>query len=244
MQLKELGDKLDLLASTSSPPSSANNICQPKEPDYSATTSSRQHEPQQALFIGHTQSAFSLDAAKTSLSLMGIPPDTNDPTSGSQSLSPSPRESTPEQRLTINLPTNHLSSIQDPLLSIALPEVRRLITVFHEEIEALYPFISSDELVAVADTKMKEFAGQMGIVGSDPRLMLDMSVDKDINILKIAVAVAVVIEAKGKNPLSSKLIESTDKKAAQVTRSSDVDLRDLQWLMLMVSPRCNAAFCF
>ncbi|KAI0440826.1 fungal-specific transcription factor domain-containing protein [Xylaria telfairii] len=233
LQLKELKDKLDLLASTSSPPCSASNISQPREPHYSATMSSCQHEPQQALFIGHTQSAFSLDAAKTSLSLMGIPPDTNDPTSGSQSLSPSPRESTLERSPTINLPPNPLSLIQDPLLSIALPEARRLVNVFHEEIEALYPFISSDELVTVVDTKMKEFAGRMGIIGSDPRLMLDMSEDKDINILKIAVAVAVVIEAKGKNPLSSKLIDSTDKKAAQVTRSSDVDLRDLQWLILM-----------
>ncbi|KAI1748867.1 fungal-specific transcription factor domain-containing protein [Xylaria castorea] len=231
-QLKGLSEKLDLLASTPSPPGSINNTNQQREHDYSAIISSRQHEPQRPLFVGHTQSAFSLDAAKTSLSLMGIPPDAIDPTNGSQSLTPS-REPTPERSPTINLAPNTLPSIQDPLLSLTLPEVRRLITVYHEEIEALYPFIDSDELVAVADTKMKELARQMGIIGSDPELMPDMSEDKDVNILKIAIAIAVVIEAKGKNLLSSKIIDSTDKKAAQVTRSSDIDLRDLQWLMLM-----------
>ncbi|KAI8944263.1 hypothetical protein F4801DRAFT_572403 [Xylaria longipes] len=210
MELRLSIEKLDLLACTSSPPSSTNNLNQSKEPEYSATTSSRQHEPQQPLFVGHTQSAFSLDAAKASLSLMGIPPNPIDPTCGLQSLTPS-TESTPERSPIINLTPEPLSSIRDPLLAIALPEVRRLITVFHEEIEALYPFINSDELVVVADMKLKELARQMGIVGSDSRLMLDMSEDKDINILKVAVAIAVVIEPK-----------------AQVTRSSDVDLRDLQ----------------
>ncbi|RYC56712.1 hypothetical protein CHU98_g9496 [Xylaria longipes] len=168
-----------------------------------------------------------LDAAKASLCLIGIPPNPINPTCGLQSLTPS-TESTPERSPIINLTPEPLSSIRDPLLAIALPEVRRLITVFHEEIEALYPFINSDELVVVADMKLKELARQMGIVGSDSRLMLDMSEDKDINILKVAVAIAVVIEPKGRNPLSSRLIDSTDKKAAQVTRSSDVDLRDLQ----------------
>ncbi|KAI0466272.1 fungal-specific transcription factor domain-containing protein [Xylaria cf. heliscus] len=238
-QLRELREKLDLIDSVSSLSGSMSDINRQREHDYSVTTSSRQHEPRQPLFIGHTRSAFSLDAAKTSLSLMGIHPDVIEPTSGSQSLSPSPREMTLERSPAINLAPNPLSSIQDPLLAIAQPEVRRLITVFHEEIEALYPFISSDELVGVADTKMDMFAGQMGIISSDSRPMPDISEDKDINILKIAVAIAVVIESKGKNQLSSKLIDSTDKKAAQVTRSSDVDLRDLQWLMLMGSEKDN-----
>ncbi|KAI1736105.1 fungal-specific transcription factor domain-containing protein [Xylaria scruposa] len=230
-QLNGLSEKLDLLASTSSPSGSINSTNR-QRPDDSARTGSRQHEPQQPLFIGHTQSAFSLDAAKNSLSLMGITPDAIDPTSGSQSLTSS-REPTPERSPTITLAPNTLSSTQDPLLSLTLPELRRLITVYHEEIEVIYPVISSDELVEVVDTKIKELIRQMETSGPDSRLMLDMSEDKDINNLKIAVAIAVVIESQGKNSLSSRLIDSTDKKAAQVTRSPDVDLRDLQWLMLM-----------
>ncbi|KAI0859694.1 fungal-specific transcription factor domain-containing protein [Xylaria cubensis] len=232
-QLNVLSEKLDLLASTSSPPGSINSTTnRQREHGYSAIAGSRQHEPQQPLFVGHTQPAFSLDAAKTSLSLMGIPSDAMDPTSDSQSPTSS-RDPTPERSPTTTLAPNTLPSTQDPLLSLTLPEIRRLITVYHEEVETLYPFISSDELLEVVDTKIKELVRQMEIVGSDPRLMPDMSEDKDINILKIVVAVAVVTEVKGKSSLSSKLIDSTDKKAAQVTRSPDVDLRDLQWLMLM-----------
>ncbi|KAI0188128.1 fungal-specific transcription factor domain-containing protein [Xylaria flabelliformis] len=220
-QLNALSEKLDLLASNSSPPGSINSTTnRQREHGYSAIAGSRQHEPQQPLFVGHTQPAFSLDAAKTSLSLMGIPSDAMDPTSDSQSPTSS-RDQTPERSPTLTLAPNTLPSMQDPLLSLTVPEVRRLITVYHEEVETLYPFISSDELLEVVDTKIKELVRQMEIAGSDPRLMPDMSEDKDINILKIVVAVAVVTEAKGKSSLSSKLIDSTDKKAAQVTRSPD-----------------------
>ncbi|KAI0538693.1 fungal-specific transcription factor domain-containing protein [Xylaria digitata] len=201
-QLKGLSEKLDILASTASPPA---NPKRPSHHDYSARTSFRQHEPQQPLFVGHTRSAFSIDVAKT----------------GSSSPAPSPRESSSEPGLDENLVTEPLSPAADPLLTIPLTEVCRLITVFHEEIEALYPFVNSDDLIAMASVKMKEFARQMEPIHSNSRAACDMSEDKDINILKIAVAIAVVIEAKGKNSLSSKLIDSTDKKAAQVTRSSD-----------------------
>ncbi|GAW23335.1 hypothetical protein ANO14919_128910 [Xylariales sp. No.14919] len=231
-QLKGLNQKLDMLVPT---PSSPANPSQPSRRDYSVKTTSHQHEPQQPLFVGHTRSAFSLDVARTSLSQMGISPTTIGTTSGSPSPASSTGEASPEPDIDGNLIANPLSSVSDPLLAIPLTEVCRLIAVFHEEIEALYPFINSDELVAVASTKMTEFSKQMEITNPDSRTACDISEDRDINILKIAVAIAVVIEAKGKNPLSSKLIDSTDKKAAQVTRSPDVDLRDLQWLALMGS---------
>ncbi|GAP84428.2 putative fungal specific transcription factor domain-containing protein [Rosellinia necatrix] len=222
MQLKELSRKLDLLSSSST----ITNANQPSRQHYPATTNSRQHEPQQPLFVGHTRSAFNLDVAKTSLSKMGISPDAIDPISGLPSLAPSPREPSPESDPHTNLTPDPLPA-KDPLLTIALPEVCRLLAVFHEEIESLYPFVNSDTLVTVARTKTERLAMQMGFMGSD------LSEDRDINILKIAVAIAVVVEAKGRNSLSSKLVDSTDKRAAQVTRSLDVDLRDLQWLTLL-----------
>ncbi|KAI1313999.1 fungal-specific transcription factor domain-containing protein [Xylaria venustula] len=228
IQLKGLSQKLDLLTSTSQPPANSN---QASRHDYLSKESFRQHEPQQPLFVGHTRSAFSLDVAKTSLSQMGICPDAIDAPSGLPSLPPSPRDP-PEPDPSRDPVAVPLSSAKDPLLNMQLPEVYRLISVYQEEIEALYPFVTNDELVAVANTKLKDFSMQIESLDSAKS---DVSEDKDINILKIAVAIAVVIETKGKNPLSSSLIDSTNKKAAQITRSSDVDLRDLQWLALMAT---------
>ncbi|KAI1424962.1 fungal-specific transcription factor domain-containing protein [Xylaria sp. FL1777] len=230
MQLKGLGEKLELLVSKTSPHAKPNELSQY---DYSAKTSSIQDEPQQPLFVGHTRSAFSLDMAKTSLSQMGISTDGIDQTGGLPFLAPSPRELSPGPDLGRNLVADPPSSVKDPLLNISLPELRRLIAVFHEEIEVLYPFVSSDELIAVANTKLKDFAGQIEVINSGSQPASDLSDDRDIDILKIAIAIAIVIEAKGKNKLSSSFIDSTDKKAAQVTRSSNVDLRDLQWLTMM-----------
>ncbi|KAI2638430.1 fungal-specific transcription factor domain-containing protein [Xylaria nigripes] len=208
-QLKGLSQQLGLLLPASSPPAR-----QPNPHNYSTTSSPQQHKPQQPLFVGHTQSAFSLDAAKSSLSRLGIPSDTVDPKSGSPS-----REPSSEPGSHILLSPDRLSMAIDPLLTISLPEICRLLSVFHEEIEALYPFIDSDELITVASNKLKEFSGQVEPLGSDLRLNSDLSEDKDINILKIAVAIAIVVEAKGRNRLSSKLIDSTDKKAAQGSSS-------------------------
>lgn len=239
MQLKALNERLDLLGSPSLNPTDTNQSSQQR---YSATTGSRQHEPQQPLFVGHTQSAFSLDVAKTSLSQMGIPPDTVDPASELQSLAPSPRDLSPEPHLHPITAPDSPSVTEDPLLTIPLSELFRLITIFHEEIESLYPFIDSDELMAVARTKTEKLAMHISSTSSEPRPNSYPSDDRDVDILKIAVAIAVVIEARGKNTLSSKLVDSTDKKAAQVTRSLDVDLRDLQWLTLMVCPSDMPSF--
>jgi len=164
---------------------------------------------------------------------MGISPDAAVPDGELSSLSPSPRDVSPDLAGNDGA-SGPLSVAGDPLLTIPVAEVCRLLSVFQEEIETLYPFVNSDELVAVAGTKMKELSTQLESLDYNPRSGFDWTEDRDISILKIAVAIAVVIEAQGKNPLSSKLIDSTDKKAAQVTRSSDVDLRDLQWLTTMV----------
>ncbi|KAI3322816.1 hypothetical protein HD806DRAFT_544830 [Xylariaceae sp. AK1471] len=222
IELKELSDKVSLLVSSSSP------VNQPNRHDYLVTASSRQYEPRQPLFVGHTQSAFSLHAAKTSLSRMGISPDVAVATGGLPSLAPSPHELSPEPGVDTNLTPNLLSTAEDPLLTIPLNEVCRLIAVFREEIETLYPFVDSDELTAVAGAKMRELSKHLETLDSNSRIKPDLSEDRDISLLKVAVATSIVVEAQGRNPLSSRLIDSTDKKAAQVTRSSDVDLRDLQ----------------
>jgi hypothetical protein len=138
--------------------------------------------------------------------------------------------------LNANLTPDPLLAAKDPLLTLSLTEVCRLITIFQEEIETLYPFVDSSELAAVAGTQMSELSKHLELLDSNSNMNSGLSEDRDISLLRVAVATAIVVEARGKNPLSSKLIGSTDKKAAQVTRSSDVDLRDLQWLTMMESP--------
>ncbi|RYP70713.1 hypothetical protein DL769_004884 [Monosporascus sp. CRB-8-3] len=96
---------------------------------YSAAVSSRSvPEPKEPLFVGHTRSAFSLGVAKSSLTEIGISTDAAVPTSADSSLSSTPRELTPESG-----GPRQAASLQpatDPLLSLPVNEVMRLIDVF------------------------------------------------------------------------------------------------------------------
>ncbi|ETS87875.1 hypothetical protein PFICI_01703 [Pestalotiopsis fici W106-1] len=189
-------------------------------------------EPHQPLFVGHTRSQYSLDVAKTSLVEKGL--SSNDALQSSviPSAMPSPRAQSAEPS-NDGASAGDRGSTDDPLLDFSRAEIARLIGVFQEEVETIYPFVESGKL---ADSLGETLSGlQSG--NHDSRDGIGDGTNHgtfgDIRVLKTILAVAIVIEAHGRNDVSRRLIESSGQTVARITESPSVDMRDLQSLAIL-----------
>lgn len=188
-------------------------------------------QPHQPLFVGHTRSQYSLDVAKTSLVEKGLSSDAALQSSIIPSALPSPRAQSPELAVD-EAQTGTSDGTGDPLLSFSRTEIARLIGVFQEEVEAIYPFVNGGQLT----DRLGEILGRLKDDSHDGTVgRMDQATLGDIRILKTIVAVAVVIEAHGRNDLSKRLIDSSGQNVARITESPSIDMRDLQSLAILVS---------
>lgn len=109
----------------------------------------------------------------------------------------------------------------------------RLLAVFEEEVESVYPFIDILELASRAERLLR--------VIRDPTLLDDMNRDTheppltvtDVGLAKLAVATGIAIEAHGKNDLCAAIAESVETRATRISRT-EVDLKGIQLLMMLV----------
>ncbi|KXH48786.1 fungal specific transcription factor [Colletotrichum salicis] len=186
-----------------------------------------EQEPKQPQFVGPTRSAFSLKVAETSLTRMGI--SAHDPvtTAVSESLAPT-RYPTPEQsEPSLGAPGT------DILLTVPLEEFVRLLEVFEEEVEIVYPFIDTREMISkAADIRAYVEANtDYTVPGAIPGVSVDI---KDVILAKVAIAISMVVEAHGKNHSSSKLVEPVKHLIYQLTLDAEADLKVIQ-IMAMIS---------
>ncbi|KAF2175136.1 fungal-specific transcription factor domain-containing protein [Zopfia rhizophila CBS 207.26] len=201
-------------------------------PIYISTTSQRPGEPRQPQFVGPTRSAFSFNIAETSLTRMGIPTDTPLAMSEGGSMAGSPRDPTPE------LDSRPGPSRLEPdcLLSFSGDEVIRLLDVFQEEVASVHPFINTKEIV-INVPHILEYARNPQPSPAVPRSLGEGSPKigkKDVHIVKIAIATGIILEAHGKNELSTTLVESVEPDVCRISSDTEVELKDLQ-IMTMLS---------
>lgn len=180
----------------------------------------RPDTPKQPQFVGPTRSAYSFEVGERSLTDMGIPSFDVPPPSRPQSAAGSPRDTPPDT---------------DFWKRCTASEVLRLLEVFEEEIESVYPCIDSRALGASA-AEILEYGrleeGGCEVVG--PTRQEQGLGLKDFQIAKLAIAIAIVIEGHGSNEDSQMLVESVMDGVSWV-RSADVDLNDIQLLAILVS---------
>ncbi|TQN64409.1 hypothetical protein CSHISOI_11029 [Colletotrichum shisoi] len=186
-------------------------------------------EPKQPQFVGPTRSAFSLKVAETSLTKMGI--SVNDPAAETvnESLDPT-RYPTPEQS-----EASQWAQGTDVLLTISLDEFVRLLEVFEEEVEIVYPFVDTCELIsksAAIRAYVEETPDFTAATASTaPSTGAEI---KDVILARIAVAISMVVESHGKNPTSNGLVEPVKQLIYQFSIDADVDLKAVQ-IMAMIS---------
>ncbi|KAF3356367.1 hypothetical protein VdG1_03878 [Verticillium dahliae VDG1] len=190
-------------------------------PAYSAHARASRHksaEPMQPHFVGPTRPAFSLRIAEISLTRMGIGSNEALPPSAPDSRAGSPGPSSPEPQMASQVGLGY-----DPLLTFAPGEILRLLDVFQEEVESVYPFIEVARLAAGALQVLTFLRNPEEDMAPSMRRALQ----KDMRLMKVAIATGIVIEAHGRNDASTLLTDSVEAEISYASRLN-VDLKEVQ----------------
>lgn len=196
----------------------------------------RQSIPTQPLFIGPTSSAYNFNVANNSLQMMGIQPTALDssivPESGitSRCESLEPLVQTEAQG-------------DDPLLGIDINEIYRTLAVYKEELDPFYAFIPLEEVIErvplIHEHVQHRHEGGCPCGNDNQYCSVD---EKDINVLKLMVASALVLEGYGKSILAQRLVDSVDSAFNADARRVGIDLKGLQVFTMMVRTSSNPCF--
>ncbi|CAK7208157.1 hypothetical protein SCUCBS95973_000006 [Sporothrix curviconia] len=171
----------------------------------SPASSQRDGVPKEPQFVGPTRSAFGIIIGERSLTQMGIPTYESLPPSGAQS------------------PANESSSYDDYWQNITAAEVASLLAVFQDEVESVYPILDIGEQAARADQILHAIRH-----GPPPSHAMDPGLSpKDVDIVKVAMATAIVLETHGKSELSTKIVQAVENNV-QVIARPEVDLKEIQ----------------
>jgi hypothetical protein len=185
-------------------------------PGQTSVTSGGTKERKEVQFVGTTRPAFGLSVARAALST--IPDDSDAHSVASDSPTP----------VLLQHELDYETHPSDPLLSMRLSMVNRLLEVFQEEVEAVYPVLDTSSLRNRSAELMSRFKAEH-MEKFDGRMS-----QKDIHLLKVVLATALVFENHGKNDLSRQLLDSFEDDAARITSPSDVDLQEAQVFAIMV----------
>ncbi|ATY60895.1 Casein kinase regulatory subunit [Cordyceps militaris] len=178
--------------------------------------------PKHPQFVGPTRPAYGLMIAERSLTRMGIP---DSPSSPSGSGPSSPEAGGPGP------PPLPVAADVEFWQHCTPAEAARLMGVFEEEAESVYPYIDILELAARAEQilriiRLPELLDDEALAGGRPLTATD------IDIAKIAVAVGVAIEARGKNDVCAAIAASVEQNTARISQT-EVSLRGIQLLLSM-----------
>lgn len=123
---------------------------------------------------------------------------------------------------------------KDPLWKIGKDEACRLCRVYEEEMGLMYPVLDLENTLSHANMlfTFTESAAKTGLINpylSGP----DRLGNSDVNILKMILATALIVEGKGESELGRELYEST-REAFERRLLGDVDIKGLVLLVLVV----------
>lgn len=201
-------------------------------------------------FHGPTSTAFNLGVARTSLQTMGITgpddpdpdpdPDDDDPGAPNQDSTPLASPLSHPSHAHIHANTHHnaplapasLHTDKDPIWAISRHEALRLVHVWHEEQGVMYPILDMDRLLRYTDMLFSfvEAAARSGLMQAalpGP----DAIMDDQTSVLKLILAITLVLEGRGKDPLGERLFDNVHSVVDQ-TLSGPVSLHGINLLAL------------
>lgn len=207
-------------------------IIEPSQPSAINNTrfvTSKVHGRVEPHFTGTTHPAFSLNIAETSLAPLGVTAhheDIHQPSAGLSSSQYSEEIQSAGQGLIRN----------DPLLLLPLREVERLFTVFQDEIQTVNPILHSLDF-------------ESRIPGLYERIRLQASgrfrgtpEQKELQLLKVVLATAIVLEEPGRPKLGLELVSSVEDDVGKIAAHPHVDLMEIRIIIVMV--RCLVFYHF
>lgn len=137
------------------------------------------------------------------------------------------------------LPRTPLHADKDPIWNISKHEALRLVNVWHEEMGVMYPILEIDKVLRYTEMLFSfvEAAARSGLMqGALPGA--DAIMDDQTSVLKLILAITLVLEGRGKDPLGEKLFANVHK-VVEKTLSEPVGLHGINLLALTVSEELN-----
>ncbi|VUC23773.1 unnamed protein product [Clonostachys rosea] len=188
-------------------------------------------EPREPSFVGPTRSAFSLRMAEASLHRMGIDTEARTPSS-SPAASPKPTLPSDKESEKPELCISETNS----LLGFELGDVMRLLDDYCDEVESVYPFTQISEISAKAPYILEQARRSQHPAIPAPTLLTGPWPEiesKDVHILKLALAVAIALEAGGQTSVSKRLLDEVEPVICRVSGEAEIDLKELQIMTML-----------
>lgn len=184
-------------------------------------------------YQGPTSVAYNLGVATASLQDMGIHTRAIQDDMNNTSYSTTPARSSPS--------SNEMTFLRDPLLSITLNQATHLVRIYEEESGTVYQFIDIDLVMRTAEQfygrSIMSNGGNSVVSDSHDTNMLSGGV---VDILKLVIAIALVIQGHGPTALSSALLDNVETGFKGRLCGPSVDILEIQAWTLMVCPRSSS----
>ncbi|KAF1946134.1 hypothetical protein EJ02DRAFT_337101 [Clathrospora elynae] len=177
-------------------------------------------------FHGPTSSAFNLGVARSSLKTMGISAGEDGEDEGIVA-----RDASPPMPSAM-LPKRPMHADKDPIWSVSKQEALRLVRVWHEEQGIMYPILEVDKVLRYTEMLFTfvEAAARSGLMqGALPGS--DAIMDEQTSVLKLILAITLVLEGRGKDPLGENLFENVHR-VVEKALSEPVSLHGINLLAL------------
>jgi hypothetical protein len=221
------------------PPTTSTNfpprISSSTSPQLTRMTSSRTSplqappETRNPAYIGPTSSAYGIDVAQSTLERDGITPGARDHA----------REDSTSTDVTHYDTADSLHRVETPrrlVAALGKNQVIRLIDVYQETTGTVYPCVDVDGVRNYAVHFFDdESTAEMLLCEAYGQSEAFAAFDRDLEILKIVLAISLVVEGKGQDAVGAQLMDSVEDAMYKRFKIYEVDTKELLLLFLMVS---------
>jgi hypothetical protein len=184
-------------------------------------------------YRGPTSFVFGLDVAKNTLHNMGYQGLGAD--DGTMTQDPTPMAS-PRIRPAVPLVSPIGQPLRDPIWVLSREEMIRLCRVYEEEMGIMYPVVDIEKVIIHGNNvyTFVESARQNSFfnANSDGKGLTDLG----SSVLKMVLACALLTEGNGRSETAYSLFESVRDAADRILHGEVFEVKDLSFLVLVVSP--------
>jgi len=185
--------------------------------------------PRHPRFQGPTSSAFSFDVAKNTLQNMGYSGIGGEDGNGLHDETPL---GTPPMKSAVLA----AHPFKDPLWAITKEEALRLCVIYEDEIGIMYPMIDINWVMQIANTQYRTIEESNSRNGASSNADTPGAApDEDLNILKMVLALATVLEGSGQSEYGNRLYENVKHAADDTLHAEGVLIKDIPLIVLVAT---------
>ena len=184
-------------------------------------------------FQGPTSNAFGFSVAKNTLQNMGYTP------TGQDEDTDTPMGSPPQRSQGAGLRSDWRD--RDPLYALDRQEAVRLCGVYAEEVGSMYPFLDMEGVVGgcerwYSSIESQQTSRQLQHQGRNPPPLPTTDVsESDINILKLVLAIATVVEGSGQSDFGTSLYNTVKAAVDHTLHSRSFSISDIPLIVLIAT---------